>query len=146
MANYILTFSGEKIENKFFDSLDEANKAMLIDIQSLPLGNSQLEIRENDAVLTTEDKKYMWKIQEIPNQKMNMACSSGTIMAQYASNPDYPGIYLCFHKNGEEEERTVALLEENQDDEIRLLVWNDENNEICTHNFKVHPNIDVISY
>lgn len=62
----------------------------------------------------------------------------GTIIAEVSSDEAYPGVWLSFRINGDTYEKTVALLEAENDEMVALKVWSDEpSNDDWDHRFVV---------
>ena len=67
------------------------------------------------------------------------------IVAEVATDVNFPGIYLFYNKPGEEySDRNTALLEWNDiKKQLRLCVWGDENSEDFTHEFVLSTKPDM---
>lgn len=60
----------------------------------------------------------------------------GVLVASISSDMDYPGIdveFVADNDKGEDLSRPRVLFEKPKDGELRVLVWNDKNNEDYTN-------------
>lgn len=67
--------------------------------------------------------------------KINVKVPGGSIVASIAGDTDYPGIdveFVADNDTGEDLSRPRALFEKPKDGELRVLVWDDKNNEDYT--------------
>ena len=65
------------------------------------------------------------------------------VACPWVSQEGYPGVWLSFRANGDDYERTVALLEAESAESVALKVWKDERTcEDWTHYFSVEKKAD----
>jgi len=78
------------------------------------------------------------------DNRLEVQTQFGTLIAEPAGNPDYPGIYLYLaaeDESGEKQELTYALLEAAKDTprsgetELRLLVYANDDSDDYSHSF-----------
>lgn len=67
--------------------------------------------------------------------KISVKVPGGSIVASIAGDNDYPGIdveFVADNDTGEDLSRPRVLFEKPKDGELRVLVWDDKNNEDYT--------------
>lgn len=110
--------------------------------------DAELIFKGNKVVLSVGQKEWVWQIVEAETQTpcesdnssgIRVDIPNGYFVASKASDPDYPGIDIDFidakEITGQANERLSrprVLFEYPKDDELRVLVWTDPNNEDYT--------------